>query len=135
MPSPVAPNHESFEDRLALVVCAVAIAGEPSTASDQLLVITADSAPRWYAMVQDVAPGRGTATGVRIRDVLLAEGHGRIDRCDAHWVLRTGAQGMGLQVNGRFLQRRVLRSGDFIRVGESALVYFDRVVLTSPDSG
>ena len=79
----------------------------------------------FYTLEDDTTIGRGPENSVCLLDDKVSRSHARLEIRDGNWVLHDLASRNGTYVNEQRVERRILRGGDVIRVGETALKFLE----------
>jgi len=89
----------------------------------RLRVLPSNDRPWEVDLVAEVVVGRAPPADVVIRDALVSRRHCRVVLLDGAWHVEDLGSANGTCINGRRVERAVLRDGDRIGVGFAALEF------------
>ena len=100
--------------------------GRPAQAAPRLVVTAGPRKGAEFVLVEPVTSvGRAPGNRVAIADLSVSRRHFRLEKQGASWVVCDQGSGNGTCVNGRRVDRRELRGGDEIGIGDTRLRFLE----------
>jgi tetratricopeptide (TPR) repeat protein len=100
--------------------------GRTAEAAPRLVVTAGPRKGAEFLLVEPLTTvGRASANGVAIADRSISRRHSRLEKRGRGWVVCDQGSGNGTRVNGRRVDRRRLRDGDEIAIGDTRLRFLE----------
>lgn len=100
-----------------------AIKSKGNTGQEQALLLTDAGA---VYLRPGFLVGRGASCNLKLADPKASRVHASFTKVDGGWLLQDNASKNGTFVNGRRIQKTLLKTGDSIQIGQTVLGYEER---------